>query len=188
SYVGGDVWYKAVVPASGTITFETGQETGGFTDSGLAVYSGVCGALLEINCDDDSGTGAFSLLSLTSADGITAGETLYARAWRYNNALPKNALAVGEFRIAAYDASLSTRSFDLNGFSAYPNPVKDVLNLSYTKEISNVSVHNLLGQQVMTKSINATQTKIDMSNLSNGAYLVKVTVDGLVKTLKVIKQ
>ncbi|MEO8235416.1 MAG: T9SS type A sorting domain-containing protein [Flavobacterium sp.] len=188
SYVGGDVWYKAVVPASGSITFEIGQETGGFTDSGLAVYSGSCGSLGEVNCDDDGGTGAFSLLSLTAADGIIVGETLYARAWRYNNALPKNALAVGQFRIAAYDASLGTQSFDLNGFSAYPNPVKDVLNLSYTKEISNVSVHNLLGQQVMTKSINATQTKIDMSNLSNGTYLVKVTVDGLVKTLKVVKQ
>ncbi|WP_394759292.1 T9SS type A sorting domain-containing protein, partial [Flavobacterium sp.] len=68
------------------------------------------------------------------------------------------------------------------------NPVKDVLNLSYTKEISNVSVHNLLGQEVMTKTINATQSKIDMSNLANGTYLVKVTVDGLVKTLKVVKE
>jgi Secretion system C-terminal sorting domain/GEVED domain len=83
---------------------------------------------------------------------------------------------------------LKTESFDLTGFSAYPNPVKDILNLSYTKEISNVSIHNLLGQEVMTKSINASQSKIDMSNLTNGTYLVKVTVDGLVKTLKVVKQ
>lgn len=83
---------------------------------------------------------------------------------------------------------LKTESFDLTGFSVYPNPVKDILNLNYTKDISNVSIHNLLGQEVMTKSINASQSKIDMSNLTNGTYLVKVTVDGLVKTLKVVKQ
>ncbi len=83
---------------------------------------------------------------------------------------------------------LKTESFDLTGFSAYPNPVKDVLNLTYTKDISNVSVLNLLGQEVITKSVNASQSKIDMSNLTNGTYLVKVTVDGFVKTLKVVKQ
>jgi hypothetical protein len=174
-----EVWYSVVVPPSGTITIETQADgVSPLTDTVLSVFSGTCASLTEVGCDDDNGAGNFSILSLTQP----AGSTLYIGVWRWSSATN------GTFKVSAYDASLSTRSFDLNGFSAYPNPVKDVLNLSYTKEISNVSVHNLLGQQVMTKSINATQTKIDMSNLSNGTYLVKVTVDGLVKTLKVMKQ
>jgi hypothetical protein len=184
---GKDVWYSVVVPASGTLTIETDVTTAGtglLLDTVTQIYSGTCGALVAVACDDSLGNisspaGAdYSRVSLTAQ---TPGATLLVRAFGYNG-------TQGNFSISAYDASLSTRSFDATGFSAYPNPVKDVLNLSYTTPISSVSVHNLLGQEVMTKSINATQSKIDMSNLSNGTYLVKVTVDGLVKTLKVVKQ
>jgi Secretion system C-terminal sorting domain len=51
-----------------------------------------------------------------------------------------------------------------------------------------VQVLNLLGQEVVTKSINATDAKVDMSALASGTYLVKVTSDNQIKTLKVIKQ
>jgi hypothetical protein len=83
---------------------------------------------------------------------------------------------------------LSSSVFDNKYFTYYPNPVKDVLNLSYTKNISNVTVFNLLGQQITTKVVNANQSKIDMSNLASGTYLVKVTADNQVKTIKVIKR
>jgi hypothetical protein len=197
SYVGGDVWYKAVVPSSGDIIFETRSEAGGFDDTGLAIYSGLCAPTL-VSCDDNSSLdGNFSLVSLT---GRTPGEVLYARVWRFNNALPiignnlpsntmRNIETTGQFKIAAYSALLSTESFNDSGLLIYPNPIKDKLNLSYTKDISDVSIYNLLGQEVITmKSINTKQKQIDMSNLSKGTYILKVTVDGLEKTLKVIKQ
>ena len=83
---------------------------------------------------------------------------------------------------------LSNDDFSTASFTAYPNPVKDVLNLSYSQNISDVAVFNLLGQQVVTKTVNAAQGQIDMSNLAAGTYLVKVTTDNLVKTIKVIKE
>ena len=42
-YSGGDVWYSAVVPATGSITFDT--QTGVMLDGGMAVYTGTCGAM-----------------------------------------------------------------------------------------------------------------------------------------------
>ncbi len=45
--------------------------------------------------------------------------------------------------------------------------------MSYSEIISDVSVYNLLGQQVIAKAINANQSQIDMSNLASGAYIVK---------------
>jgi trimeric autotransporter adhesin len=178
-----DVWYSVVVPASGSLTIETQEEaSNSITDSVLAAFSGSCGSLTSIGCDDDAGAGNMSLLSLT---GLTPGATIYIGLWKYNT-LPT--ATANTFKISAYDATLGTESFDLNGFASYPNPVTDFLNLSYTKNITKVAVHNLVGQEIMTKTINATQSKIDMSNLSNGTYLVKVTVDGLEKTLKVLKQ
>ena len=46
----------------------------------------------------------------------------------------------------------------------------------------------MLGQKVMTKALNVANAQIDMSNLNAGTYMVKVTADGLTKSIKVVKQ
>ena len=73
-------------------------------------------------------------------------------------------------------------------FKYYPNPVTDVLNFSYNSAITNVTIFNVLGQQVIVKAINATSGQIDMSNLASGNYIVKIQTEGLTKTIKVVKQ
>ena len=174
-----DVWYSVVVPPSGTITIETQADgASALTDTVLSVFSGTCGTLVEVGCDDDTGVGNFSILNLTQP----AGTTLYIGVWRWSSATN------GTFQVSAYDASLSSGSFDNANFSAYPNPVKDVLNVSYSTEISSIRVINMIGQEVISKNINATSTQVDMSQLSAGTYIVNVTVGDNVKTLKVVKQ
>ncbi|MBC8644408.1 hypothetical protein H9W95_11040 [Flavobacterium lindanitolerans] len=62
-----DVWYSVVVPASGRLTIETKAQTGStMTDSVLSVFSGTCSSLTEIACDDDTGDGNFSMLTVTN--------------------------------------------------------------------------------------------------------------------------
>lgn len=85
-------------------------------------------------------------------------------------------------------ALLGSASFDNTMLSYYPNPIKDVLNLSYSSEISSVEVYNMLGQKVKTAVLNGTQVKVDMSNLNSGNYIVKVISEGVKKSLKVIKE
>ena len=176
-----DVWYSVVVPDSGSLTIETDATSGtAMTDSVISVFTGACGSLVEVGCDDDTGNGNFSKVSLTA---LTPGETLYIGVWKWGTS------ADGEFQLSAYDASLlSNDVFETSTFKSYPNPVKNILNLSYNKNISNVAVYNLFGQEVIAKSMNANQSQIDMSHLSNGTYLVKVTADNQVKTIKVIKE
>ena len=84
--------------------------------------------------------------------------------------------------------TLGSQNFIESNFKAYPNPVKNILNLSYSKEISTVEIFNMLGQKVLIRNLNTSQGQIDMSNLNSGNYIVKVTVDGLLKTIKVVKQ
>lgn len=85
--------------------------------------------------------------------------------------------------------ALGTDDFTtISKVSAYPNPVKNVLNLSYSQDISDVAVFNLLGQKVLSKKVNATESQIDMSDLTHGTYLVKVTVNNETKTIKLIKE
>jgi hypothetical protein len=181
SYSGGDVWYSVVVPASGSITFDSASVTGSpISDSGMAVYSGPCSTLVLVECDDDdSANGSFSMISLTNR---TPGEVLYVRFWEYGNN------AFGTFQVSAYDASLSAASFDTSNFVAYPNPVKDILNLSYKSAISNVKVINLLGQEVVNAKANTNDVKVDMSALNAGVYIVNVTVDDTVHSIKVLKE
>jgi len=177
-----EVWYTVVVPASGSINIETKAVTGSaLTDTVLSVFSGTCQTLTELDCDDDDGDTNYSLINLT---GQTPGATLYIGVWRYAN----SATNTGQFQVSAYHSSLSAPTFDSASFKAYPNPVKDVLKLSYSQDMTSVSVFNLLGQQVINKSLNASEAQVDMSNLAAGTYLVKVVVDNQVKTIKVVKQ
>lgn len=178
---GGDVWYSIVVPSTGNLTVETRNETGSpIADTGLSILTGTCGGTLTaLGCSDDEGNGAFSKLSVT---GLTPGETVYARVWEYAND------AFGAFRISAWDATLGSNSFHMDGFAYYPNPVKDVLNLSYVQNITEVKVYNLMGQQVMSKSIGSDAGQIDMSSLSKGAYFVKVNAQNQTGTIRIIKE
>ena len=91
-----------------------------------------------------------------------------------------------DFKVNVQPA-LSTDTFDSANFKAYPNPVKEVLTLSYNNTITNVVVFNLLGQQVLSAKPNSNVSQIDMSGLTSGSYLVKVTSDNQVKSIKIIK-
>jgi hypothetical protein len=86
------------------------------------------------------------------------------------------------------DSNLSTATFVNNSFKVYPNPVKDILNLRYSSEISNVKVFNILGQLVIEQNVDAISTQIDMSKLNSGTYIVNVAILGEVKTVKIVKE
>uniref|UniRef100_UPI002E78ADE5 T9SS type A sorting domain-containing protein n=1 Tax=Flavobacterium facile TaxID=2893174 RepID=UPI002E78ADE5 len=83
---------------------------------------------------------------------------------------------------------LTVESFSLDKVKLYPNPVKTIFTISLDKEITTVSIYNLLGQEVLSKSVNGNETSVDVNDLTTGTYFVKVTSNNEVKTLKVIKQ
>ncbi|KGO92836.1 T9SS type A sorting domain-containing protein [Flavobacterium subsaxonicum] len=82
----------------------------------------------------------------------------------------------------------SVTGFANGTFSYYPNPVKDVLNLEYIKNIDSATVYNLVGQQVLVTTINQSKAQLDLSNLAAGTYMVKVSANNATATIKVVKQ
>ncbi|HLV24617.1 MAG TPA: T9SS type A sorting domain-containing protein [Moheibacter sp.] len=79
---------------------------------------------------------------------------------------------------------------DLNSFdfTYYPNPVKDVLNISSKKEIESVSVFNLAGQKVLNNA-EVSNNQVDINSLTPGTYVFKVTLEGRqTETFKIIKK
>lgn len=84
--------------------------------------------------------------------------------------------------------NLGTVDFDKKTLVIYPNPVKDILNVSFTQNVSDVTVYNLLGQQVLFLNMNANKGQVDMSSLTSGTYLLKVNTESGLQTMKIIKE
>ncbi len=71
-------------------------------------------------------------------------------------------------------------------FSVYPIPTKNILNVKSKTEITKIEIFNKLGQLILQ---NTTENKIDISNLSQGIYFVKVKdVNGNFGVRKIVKQ
>ncbi len=83
---------------------------------------------------------------------------------------------------------LGTDDFESNPFTLYPNPVKDILYISNMLQFDTVTVFNLLGQAVITKSTNGTNAVIDCSSLQSGVYMVKITAEDSEKIIRIIKE
>ena len=98
SFLGGDVWYSAVVPDDGYLVVETAVN-GGITDGGMAAWTGTCGSLSLYECDDDDGPGLMSLIEIN--DMTLAGQTVYFSVWEYGNNV------FGSFDIGAHNSPLN---------------------------------------------------------------------------------
>ncbi|HBG70374.1 MAG: hypothetical protein A2W93_15700 [Bacteroidetes bacterium GWF2_43_63] len=82
TFSGGDVWFKAIVPASGSVAFDT--EPGTVLDGSMAVYTGPdCNSLTLLDCDvDDSENGLMPKIVLHNQ---TPGSTIWVRCWEAGN-------------------------------------------------------------------------------------------------------
>ena len=75
----------------------------------------------------------------------------------------------------------------LEGFVYYPNPTNGALSLKSVNNIDTVAIYNLLGQSVLSSKIGATTSDLDISALTTGTYIMKVTVEGQTGPYKVLK-
>ena len=102
-YSGGDVWFKVVVPASGSLIVNTNTESAAPSNLewayriGIAAYSGTCGALTKINCQISPLSKVPPDAVTLSITGRTPGETLYLRMWEWGNT------DNGKFYLCVYD-------------------------------------------------------------------------------------
>ncbi|NNT70804.1 T9SS type A sorting domain-containing protein [Flavobacterium sp. IMCC34852] len=83
---------------------------------------------------------------------------------------------------------LSNPDFTAMDFEYYPNPVKNSLTLSSETIINNIEIYSVLGQKVKSFKVDGIQTEINLSELNQGLYFIKVTSAGQEKTVKIIKE
>ena len=94
----------------------------------------------------------------------------------------------GVFEISGTCETLGISDMDSFDFAYYPNPVKDVLNITSNKPVENVAVFNLAGQKVLANA-QVSNGEINVSALPAGVYVFKATLQGgQVETFKIIKK
>ena len=75
------VWYSFTAPQFGVIYLSLCNSIPApFVDSVIGVYSGTCGALIEVGCDEDGcgdPVGDYPYLSFATVEGLVPGQTYY---------------------------------------------------------------------------------------------------------------
>jgi len=75
---------------------------------------------------------------------------------------------------------------EISGLKIYPNPTKNILNI--TTEMNStktVQVYDMIGQQVINTQI---ENQLNVSNLTPGMYIARITEEGKTATTKLVIQ
>jgi hypothetical protein len=87
--------------------------------------------------------------------------------------------------------ALATQDFEFSKyFTLFPNPAKNVLNISTksTIEVHSLTIYNLLGQIVLAIPNAQNLNAVDVSSLKKGNYFLKITSDKGSATEKFMKE
>ncbi|MFT7072021.1 MAG: subtilisin-like proprotein convertase family protein [Patiriisocius sp.] len=145
-------------------------------------------AVFATGDDPTTDTPAFAedtMMLMSTATGLTNNTTYDL----YIVSLCDNMVTSGLIPIISFTTDvLGLDDAAVEGFTYFPNPSSDVLNLSATNNIDTVSIYNLLGQVVLSQKVNATSSQLNISEFSTGSYIMKVTSNGVTGSYKVIKR
>ena len=131
------------------------------------------------------GDGGVSNDVVVATAGISSPQTSYYydgtdATWYYSTATPMVRMNFNP-NLASIEETTN------NTFEVYPNPASDVVNIKFNDATNAaISVLNLAGKEVMTSTVNGTQTSFSTSSLTNGVYLIKVSNGTDVQITKVI--
>ncbi|MEO7976687.1 T9SS type A sorting domain-containing protein [Flavobacterium sp.] len=185
-----------------TITGNMNSSAGSVTYAGLTLtarlkiesstsitYTTTVASTLTLVFDSNfTGTVKVNNISYTATAGIVT-VSLPAGA----NTITKGSVANLFYMSTAYNTTARMASnnsveetLKRSKLTLYPNPVLSELNIDSDKAIQKVEVYNLSGGLVNTQQGN--NNIVDMSNLANGSYLVKVHTESSVTAKIIIKK
>jgi photosystem II stability/assembly factor-like uncharacterized protein len=97
-----------------------------------------------------------------------------------------DALTDGVFKLTG---TLGTQNFEnATKFKVYPNPASSMVTISAANADSyKLSVTDITGKVVMTKSLSGIENTLDISSLSTGAYFFELSSDKIKDIVKILK-
>ena len=114
-----DVWFKAVVPASGSMIIDAEQVAGNFSDGLMAAYLGSCSSMTLLACNDDyNGSGNMPHITLNNQ---TPGDTVFIRFWKYSGGTGSFDMCISEPPYFLLSPTSNTVSYSLGSSSLNVN-------------------------------------------------------------------
>jgi len=139
-------------------------------------------AFLNIANDFNTDSSVFTTNTLT----FTASNTfvvIYIRALGAN--AEDNEVFYDNFSLVL-TSELSVKDLDASNFKVFPNPAKSQISIeSKNTPITSVEIHDLLGKKVLEQKMLSNQD-INVSDLSNGIYLLTIKADNKSVTKKLV--
>jgi len=111
-----------------------------------------------------------------------AGQTVYV-VFRHWDCTDEDFLAIHSVEVTAQTLDVDT--FEASNFNYFVDS-RNTLNLSANQALDEVSLHNLLGQNVLSQKLGSNNESIDLNGLTSGVYLTKVQINGSSKTFKIV--
>lgn len=84
------------------------------------------------------------------------------------------------------DGTLSVNEFSERGFKF--SVFNGEMRLSANEPLQNVSIYNLLGQNVLNQKLSETNEVISLNTLATGVYVAQATIAGTIESFKIIKR
>lgn len=206
----GRIWIVDTNPGEG-LTYNLGLST--TSGSSSSIHTGFTANIAEpvfvvigYDVDNDEaklwvvpdattfGTNTPPAANVTLATSATAKINRFLLRQDSTNETP--AIDVDELRIGTTWADVTSNPTasvgenHIDGFAAYPNPVRGN-GLTITTDSSDkkeVQIYNVLGRRVFTETFTSNRKTIDISEISAGIYILKVIEGNRIATQKIIKE
>ena len=96
----------------------------------------------------------------------------------------------GDIWLYFFTNNVSTNDFELAGkrYLIYPNPSRDMITITSKEKILQLDLLDLQWQQLKSKTCQSFTESVDLADLTNGVYFIRIKTDQNITTEKIIKK
>jgi hypothetical protein len=128
----------------------------------------------------------FRIVSIFNTSGSDYSPVGYASTPTPQTYGPGGTWRIDNFTVSNGALVLSINQNQILGLQVYPNPTKNVLNISTNSNLTkNVQVYDMIGKEVINTQI---ENQLNVSNLTPGMYVARITEEGKTSTTKLVIQ
>jgi hypothetical protein len=140
--------------------------------------------------------GSGTLLDLISGEYTTPPDPVTATSGQMLIIFTTNNLHRGEGWSASYSSTVATPEIEgVESLKVYPNPAEEFISVSFTateRQTVSIELVSLTGKILISENLGLVQggfdRKIDVSDLAQGIYLLKITGERGISTSKIVVQ